>query len=534
MPASRHIAFLLGGTAAVSLALATEGVRAQDSGQRLGDSQSLAGGRRTPPRGGSATPSTDTGSGGLLRPALSPSATPETGTPAPATGGSRTDTTPRPGLRPPKTRRSRSPTQGLVRGDFRPSIAPPGVAVDVQPLQTGVPDPALAAAPPRRRPAIDDPYAPLGLRVGNVVVTPIIGQYFGYDTNPNRLNRNQKASALSQTELELGLQSDWSRHDLYGQMRGAFSEYFDNPAARRPEGAGNLRLRLDVTRDVEIDVEGHYLIDTQRPSSPDLNAPVVVSRPVIYSEGASVGYTQRFNRLIAMIRGTIDRYDYENAKLPGGLVIDQSDRAMTQYGLRARFGYEFNPGLIPFIDTTVDTRQYDQKIDRSGYARSSDGISVQGGTLFELTRLVKLEVSGGVSVRDYQDKRLGTMTSPVANASLTYELSPLTTIRGSGTASVDETAVPGSRGVRSLRGTLEVQHALRRNLILTAGLRASDAAYQGVAIEEKGLGAFLRADYRLNRNMTIRASYAYDNIRSSSPGYSYNSNTFLLGLRLTP
>lgn len=407
------------------------------------------------------------------------------------------------------------------------------MAVDVQPLQTGVPDPALPAAPPRRRPAIDDPYAPLGLRVGNVVVTPVVGQYFGYDTNPNRLNRNQKASALSQTELELGLQSDWSRHDLYGQMRGAFSEYFDNPAARRPEGAGNLRLRLDVTRDVEIDVEGHYLIDTQRPTSPDLNAPVV-SRPVVFSEGASVGYTQRFNRLIAMIRGTIDRYDYENAKLPGGLVIDQSDRAMTQYGLRARFGYEFNPGLIPFIDTTVDTRQYDKRLDRSGYARSSDGISVQAGTLFELTRLVKLEMSGGVQVRDYEDKRLGTLTSPVANASLSYELSPLTTIRGTGTASVEETAVPGSRGVRSLRGTLEIQHALRRNLILTAGLRASDAAYQGVRIEETGLGAFLRADYRLNRNLALRASYAYDSIRSSTAGFSYTSNTFMLGLRLTP
>ena len=539
MPANRHIGFLLAGTAAVSLALATGAVQAQDSGARIGGSQSLASGRRASSRPArqpaEASPDQGRGGAGLLRGGLPPAGA-DADRPARQPVAAAQDPAARPGLHPPKTRRSRPPTQGLVRGDFRAAITPPGVASDVQPIQTGVPDPtapAAVAARRRRTTAIDDPYAPLGLRVGNVVVTPVVGQYFGYDTNPNRLNKNQNASALSQTELELGLQSDWSRHDLFGQLRGAYSEYFDNPAARRPEGAGNLRLRLDVTRDVEIDIEGHYLIDTQRPSSPDLNANVV-SRPIVYTEGASIGYTQRFNRLIAMIRGTIDRYDYGDAKLPGGLVIDQSDRAMTQYGLRGRFGYELNPGLIPFVEVTADTRQYDRKFDRSGFARSSDGIGVQGGTLFELTRLVKLEVSGGVSMRDYQDKRLGTLTSPIANATLSYEMTPLTTIRGTATATVDETAVAGSRGVRALRGTLEVQHALRRNLILTAGLRASDSAYQGVPIEEKGLGAFLRADYRMNRNLTLRASYAYDNIRSSSAGFSYNSNTFLLGLRLTP
>lgn len=516
----------------MSLVLATETVRAQDSDQRLGNSQTLASGRRPAQRGGRPAPDADSGSVGLLRPAIGPAPLDADG-PVRLAGASVADPAVRPGLRPPRARRSRAPAQGLVRGDFRPSIAPAGVAVDVQPLQTGVPEPAMPASVPRRRQAIADPYAPLGLRVGNVVVTPVVGQYFGYDSNPNRLYRNQRASALSQTELELGLQSDWSRHDLYGQMRGAFSEYFDNPAARRPEGAGNLRLRLDVTRDIEIDVEGHYLIDTQRPSSPDLNAPVV-SRPVTYTEGASIGYTQRFNRLIAMIRGTIDRYDYENAKLPGGLVLDQSDRAMTQYGLRGRLGYEINPGLIPFVEVGVDTRQYDHKRDGAGYARSSDGIAVQGGALVELTRLLTAEVSAGASVRSYEDQRLGTLTSPIANGTLTYVMTPLTTIRGTVSATVDETAIAGARGVRSLRGTLEVQHALRRNLTLTAGLRASDSAYQGIAIEEKGLGAFLRADYRLNRNMAIRASYNYDNIRSSVGGASFNSNTFMLGLRLTP
>lgn len=540
MPVRRHIGFLLAGAAFASLALAAAAAQAQDgsaASDPAADSAPAPWGRTArSPRTALPGPSGEAGGlrqAGGLRPALAPAGL-AGASPAPP-NYSETGSAPRPGLRPPKTRRARPPVQTLVKGDFRATIAPSGIAADVQPVQVGVPDPAQPPSPPprRRRAEAEDPYAPLGLRVGNVVLTPALGQSIGYDTNPNRLQTNLKPSALSLTEAELGIQSDWSRHELSGQLRGAYSEYFDNPAARRPEGAGNLRLRLDVTRDTDVEIEGHYIIDTQRPSSPDLNAPVV-SRPVIYTEGGSVGVTQRFNRLIATMRGTIDRYDYENAKLADGGVINQGDRNMTQYGLRGRLGYEVHPGLVPFVETIVDTRQYDQKIDNSGYARSSDGVSVRAGTLVELSRLLTAEIAAGAVVRHYEDPRLRTLNAPVADATLTYAMTPLTTIRGTLVSTIDETTVAGSSGVRSLRGVLEIRHELRRNLTLTAGLRASDAVYQGVAIDEKGWGAFLRADYKLNRQFAIRASYAYDDLHSTSPGSSYRASTFLLGLRFTP
>ncbi|TDR88086.1 outer membrane beta-barrel protein [Enterovirga rhinocerotis] len=480
--------------------------------------------------GGAGAAGTDPVAAGLLRPGLSGPA--DEGTAAPPVSTT-TGSAARQALRPPRTRRSGSPVSSPVRGPFRATIAPPEVAPDVQPLQTGVPDPSVTP-PPRRRPAaIDDPYAPLGLRVGSVTLTPILGQSFGYDSNPNRTQVNQNASAVSRTELELGVRSDWSRHELSGNLRGAYNEFFSNKEANRPEGSGELRLRLDATRDTQIEIEGRYLIDTQRPGSPDLNASVV-RRPVVYSEGGTVGVTHRFNRLVASLRGTIDRYDYENAKLTNGTTLDQSDRAMTAYGLRGRLGYEIHPGLIPFVEAFVDTRRYDRKIDNSGYARSSDGTGIRAGTSFEITRKLTAEVSAGVSTRSYEDQRLGTLTSPIVDASLIYSMTPLTTIRANVASLVDETAVPGANGIRVTRGSLEVAHDLRRNVTLTAGLRASDAAYQGANIDEQLWGAYLRADWRLNRQVALRASYAYDNLRSSSPGASYVSNVFLLGVRLTP
>ena len=406
--------------------------------------------------------------------------------------------------------------------------------MNVQPIQTGLPDLTPATAPaPRRRLPVDDPYAPLGIRVGNIELRPVIGEALGYDSNPNRTDGKARGSFVSQTEGELGVQSNWSVHELRGSLRGAYSEYPSLSAANRPEGAGRLGLRIDATRDTQFDVEGHYQIDTQRPGNPDLNA-VVKARPAIYTEGASVGVTQRFNRVVASLRGTIDRADYQDATLSNGTVLDQGDRNLSSYGLKARVGYELKPGLLPFVEIDADTRRYDRRVDSAGFARSSDGVAAKLGSTFELTRLLTGEVSAGIQNRTYQDRRLGELASPVADVALAYQVTPLTTIRATASAGIDETTIPNANGVRSLKGSLTVSHDLRRNLTLTAGVTAADYDYQGVSINERAFGALLRADYRLNRNVTLRASYTYDKLDSSNPGSSYSSNVFLFGMRLQP
>ncbi len=527
------------------------------------------------PFGGASSPSSPTGTG-LSNPGLTlpPGYIGNSGVPAPAAGAApaagpqnpTTGSARRPGLRDNRARRSRQPASLPVQGGFRPTLIAPEIAANVQPVQTGVPDPALPARPVRRplvspltlvaapsaiasaglagsagaagpagpiTPVTSDPYAPLGVRVGNIHLFPVLGESIGYDTNPNRTERNRRGSFVSQTEGELGIQSDWSRHELTGFLRGAYNVYPSNPEANRPEGAGRLGLRLDATRDTQFDVEGHYRVDTQRPGSPDLNA-LVSERPIVYTEGASAGVTQRFNRLIASIRGTIDRADYEDARIGNGVVIDQSDRNLTSYGVKARLGYELSPGFVPFAEAFADTRRYDQRIDRAGFARTSDGVGGKLGSTFELTRLITGEISAGAVNRTYEDRRLRNLSSPVADAALAYALTPLTTIRATASVGVDETTIPNANGIRSVRGTLTASHDLLRNLTLTAGLTAADYDYQGVAINERSFGALFRADYRLTRQIALRASYNYENLKSTVAGSSYSTSVFLLGVRLQP
>ena len=70
----------------------------------------------------------------------------------------------------------------------------------------------------------------------------------------------------------------------------------------------------------------------------------MTERPLVTTTGAAAGVTQRFNRLLVGLRGTVDRTVYEDAHLTNGTTLDQSDRDSNQYGLRLRVGYELTPG----------------------------------------------------------------------------------------------------------------------------------------------------------------------------------------------
>jgi len=442
----------------------------------------------------------------------------------------------------PAGRSARPPVYAPIRPPVRPSLIVPALGPEVQPPVVGLPEPVPPPPKLRRRLAEDDAYAPLGLRVGTINLFPVLGQSLGYDTNPNRSSFDRKGSALSQTEVELGIASDWSNHQLTGQLRGAYNAYPQNADANRPEGAGRLGLRLDVTRDTQVNIEGRYAIDTQRPDSPDFSA-TVRERPIIASEGASLGVTQRFGRVLASLTGTVDRFDYENATLANGTVFDQSDRNLTQLGVKGRVGYELKPGFVPFVEVLADTRDYDRPVDSAGFRRSSDGIGGRLGTTFELTRLVTGEIAAGAIRRSYDDPRLRDLTSPILDAALTWAITPLTTIKDTATALVDETTVAESPGVRTVRGTVEVAHALRRNLTLTTGLTYSTSDYDRVAISQESFGALVRADYKLNRWLGIRASYNFERYRTEGAASAcdctlsksgYTAHVFLLGMRFTP
>lgn len=424
---------------------------------------------------------------------------------------------------PPRAARSvQSPAlRGVTQRQFR---AP-------QPAVSTLPPPAPPPPPPRRRAVEEDPYAQLGLRLGAVTLRPAITESIGYDTNPSRVSGPSRGSAFSRTEGELGIQSDWNVHELAGTLRGGYSHYFRDDNASRPDAQGNMSLRLDATRDTRILLESRLVLDTQRPGSPDLTA-AVKGRPITWAYGASAGVTHDINRLQLTLRGSVDRQDYENAELTNGRTLSQADRNQTQYGLRLRAAYEVTPGFRPFVQAEIDTRQFDQKVDSSGYMRSSDGYTARLGSTFEISRMLTGEVSVGYQDRKYEDPRLKNLRGMVGDAAILWTPTPLTTVTLRGTAELGDTTIAGSSGTTARRVSLEVAHALRRNLTVTGFTTFQRTDYEGQGLREDLSTIGARIDYKLTRTFSVRASFTHERLNSTQPGSDYTANVSLVGLRM--
>lgn len=413
--------------------------------------------------------------------------------------------------------------RGVTQRQFR---APP-------PAVTTLPVPMPAAPPPRRRTAIEeDPWAALGLRVGGVTLKPAITPFFGYDTNPERsATPGTKGSAFGRYEGELAVQSDWRVHELSGRLRGGYTDFFRNREASRPDAQGNLDLRLDASRDTRILLETRLNLDTQRPGSPDLTANVQ-GRPLVWQYGGSAGITHDINRLQLTLRGSVDRSDYEDARLSSGALLSQKDRNLTDYGLRLRAAYEVTPGFKPFVQAEIDQRDFDETVDSNGYRRSSDGMTARLGSTFEISRQLTGEVSGGYQNRRYEDGRLKDLRGFVGDASILWSPTALTTVTLRGTAELGDTTIAGSSGTTVRRATLEVAHALRRNFTITGFTNFSRTEYEGQGLREDYTNIGAQLEYKLTRTFAIRASFTHEMLNSSATGADYTANVSQLGLRV--
>jgi len=384
----------------------------------------------------------------------------------------------------------------------------------------------------RPRPQIDaDPYAPLGIDLGAIRVLPFVEIAGGYDTNAARSALAPTRSALTRIDAGFSAFSLWSRHEFRADVAAGYFRYFADPNASRPDGTARASLRLDATRDTRIDLELRGALTTQRPGSPELNAPVT-GRPAIVTYGAGAGVTQTLGRAQVSVNGLVERTDFSDATLTSGATLRLSRDNYTAYGLRGRASYEITPGVRPFVEVTGDLRRRDEPVDAGGFARNSSGVGARAGGSFEISRILTGEASVGYARRTYADPRLPELAGVTVDASLVWTATPLTTLTLRAESTLNETTIANAAGSVTRRGSLTVSHALLRNLDLSATALWQNNDYRGISLTETIYEGRLQAAYSLTRSVVVKGSFNHTRLKSSRPGADYTANVFLLGLRL--
>ncbi len=388
-------------------------------------------------------------------------------------------------------------------------------------------------APPalRRRPALEeDPFAPLGLRVGVFTFKPAIEVMAGYDNNATRTNIPRSSPVLT-VSPELKVNSDWERHELTADLRGTYTAYKNVPELDRPNFEGKVNGRIDWTRQTHIDLEGRLLVGTDNPGSPDIRADLA-RLPIRTTVGSTAGVTHRFNRLEVALKGAVDRVDYQDSKLVDGTTVSNATRNYSQYAPTLRGSYELTPGVKPFVEASVDTRVHDYEFDAFGFRRDSTGATARAGTTFELSRKLTGEASVGYIARTYQDPTLEDLRGLIIDASLLWTATALTTMKFNAKSVADESTVPGVSGVLRRDAGVEVEHAFRRWLIGTGKFYVGTDEYVGSPRDDKRMSASAALTYKLTRTAQIKGEFRQEWLRSSVPGADYTASIIMVGLRL--
>ena len=402
---------------------------------------------------------------------------------------------------------------GLKGGaDSADTLPPPNVA-------------ALPALPPRRAIKREDkPFDPVGVYVGDLKLTPYFEQSLGYASNPFGAANAAKGSALSTTEIGVGLQSNWSRNELSGAAKLGYNAYFETPGASAPYGSGTVDYRYDASRDLSFDTEGRFNVGTQTNSQLGLGGVSTRNLTLVSAYGATVGVADRFGQLTIGLHGTIDRTQYEGSPL--------SSDDYNAYGVKMRASYRVSEAVQPFAEVGADVRRYDTTVDGGGFNRASRGAAGKAGLRLSFSEILTGEASLGYGARDYSDARLRNVEAPLFDASLIWSVTPLTTITLRTTTQLQDAVVAGASADVNRAYTINLDHALTERIKLGLNGGVTTDSYVGLGLRDRSYAVGASAEYHLSRELVLKASATHQQFVSSVSGANYSGERVLVGVRL--
>jgi hypothetical protein len=400
------------------------------------------------------------------------------------------------------------------------------------PVNPGAEIVTVATIPPLWRPLQDlKPFDPLGVQVGAFNFRPAVEYTRGYDTNPARLGLQPISGSWFDLYAPAFLaNSNWDRHELRASLLGTYTTFDTAHNLDRPTADGRINGRIDVTGLSRIDLEGRFILGTDNPGSPNIQANLA-HFPIFTTVGGTAGFTQRFNRFDVTLKGGVDRTVFQPSVFVDGETQNNSDRNYNEYSTALRTSYEVSPGLRPFAEVSANERLHDLALDRFGLDRNSTGYRAKVGADIDLARTLTGQLAVGYLNQMYLAP-LANLGGLLIDGSLVWSASALTTGTLFATTTTTESPLLLVSGVLTRQVGLQVDHAFRRWLIGTAKFSFARDVYGGAVRVDNRYTASVGLSYLITRELVLKGEYRQEWDRSNIPGSNYVASIWLLGLRL--
>jgi hypothetical protein len=370
----------------------------------------------------------------------------------------------------------------------------------------------------------------LGTPVGAFILYPNLTLGTEYNDNIYATDGDEKDDFIFHITPQVRLVSDWDNHMLQFLAEGDFARYADHTS----EDTTGYRFlsdgRIDILRDTFATLNvGVTRTFEERGSANDQNGKEPTQEDTYGSGG---GFHHTFNRFWLDLNGDVVRRKFQNVDAQGGGTINNHDRDRYEYSSLQRFGYDVNPDIGAFLQTTFRRISYDATKDDNNDNRDSNDYSLSAGLKLDVTDLIFGDVFGGITHTEYDSSEFDSKTSWTIGGDLTWDITELTTAIFTAARTWEETTVVGSSQALTTTVGATVTHSLLDTVSLDANFNYTREEFEGTNRIDNTYSGGPGVTYLMNRFLHWRLGYTYTQRESDAQGEDYIENVVLLTARL--
>ncbi|WP_439633925.1 outer membrane beta-barrel protein [Glycocaulis sp.] len=376
-------------------------------------------------------------------------------------------------------------------------------------------------------------YDALGVRAGAFIFRPRADLGVEFNDNIFATATAEQSDTIFVINPSITMDTTWSNHAFNAFANVVAREYADFGSESTTDYTFGAAGRLDVARGTAVNLSASHSRATEPRTS--AGAAGSAAEPIRFDTTSfALGGDHVFNRL--RLRGGYDfsRSDYDDAALIGGGVASQGfrDRDLHRYTLRA--DYAISPDTALFVRYRHNERDHRLSPPAVPLNRDSNGYTVDAGVEFDLGGLARGELGLGYMKQDYDSPGFANVNGFSIDGLIEWFPTQLTTLTFTAQRSIEDSGIAAAAGYVGTAASAQLDHELRRNVILTGRLDYGSDDYQGIDREDERWGATAQATYLMNRNMGLRASYSHFEQTSSGAAANrdFTVNRFTLGLVL--
>ena len=399
-----------------------------------------------------------------------------------------------------------------------------------QPVQTG--DSVNPSTPPVAQGTVradeNNPFDPVGIRVGTFIMRPSITQQIAHEHD--RDGSADTSRTYSRTVLETEIESDWTRHQLVIGAEQVIDKTISGDGSEDPSTAIGADLRLDLSSTTTANVGVDYQFGRENPT--DANAIANATAQAEVHDFAAAG---SLSHLFGSWRGTATlsggRTTYGSAELSDGTLVSLADRNQSNYTVTLRAGLETGSAYRPFVEGDGGQIIYDDTLDASGFDRSSTTYGLRAGVAADFGEKLTGEIALGYAQRDIDDSRLEPIQAFTIDGFATWSPRRGTDVLMGLATSLEDSTTANEPGSVLYAASVDVTHRLRTSLSANVSGFVGWRDYVGITPNETIFGAGAGFTWWWNRYFALDGAVTYE--RTTSDGGIDQDDLFVgLGVKV--